>query len=114
MRHSQRERREKVEVLLVNYSFWSKMCFRFRGYRLFLLRHNSKFGGGPGGACDKLVPTFNLSNFSLAECSSNIKKVLLYFHFWDLFSSFDPELCICIYVAYQPAFGWPPLPIFNL
>ena len=42
------------------------------------------------------------------------QNVLLHFHFWDLISSFDPELCICIYVAYQPAFGWPPLPIFNL
>ena len=61
-----------------------------------------------------LYLTFDKSTFSLAECSSNIKKVLLYFHFWDIISSFDPELCICIYVAYQPAFGWPPMPIFNL
>ena len=56
MRHSQGERREKkIEVLLVKYSFWSKMCFRFLGYRPFLLGHNSKLGGGGGGACDQLV-----------------------------------------------------------
>ena len=36
------------------------------------------------------------------------------FALFSLLGSFDPELCICIYVAYQPAFGWPPLPIFNL
>ena len=39
---------------------------------------------GGGGVWPTRVPPSTSRISSLAECSSNIKKVLLYFHFWDL------------------------------